>query len=178
MKKTAEELIQFIKESPDAFHAAAAVTARLKEEGYEKLTERKSWKLESGKGYYVTRNDSAVIAFRIPEGKFSGYQVMASHSDSPSFKIKENPEMVVDNHYVKLNVEKYGGMLMAPWFDRPLSVAGRIMVKETTADGKKKIVSRLVNVDRDLLMIPSLAIHMNREVNEGYRYNAQKICFR
>lgn len=174
MKKTAEELIQFIKESPDAFHAAAAVTARLKEEGYEELTERKSWKLESGKGYYVTRNDSAVIAFRIPEGKFSGYQVMASHSDSPSFKIKENPEMVVDNHYVKLNVEKYGGMLMAPWFDRPLSVAGRIMVKETTADGKKKIVSRLVNVDRDLLMIPSLAIHMNREVNEGYRYNAQK----
>lgn len=174
MKKTAEELIQFIKESPDAFHAAAAVTARLKEEGYEELTERKSWKLESGKGYYVTRNDSAVIAFQIPEGEFSGYQVMASHSDSPSFKIKENPEMVVDNHYVKLNVEKYGGMLMAPWFDRPLSVAGRIMVKETTADGKKKIVSRLVNVDRDLLMIPSLAIHMNREVNEGYRYNAQK----
>ena len=174
MKKTAEELVQFIKESPDAFHAAAAVVSRLKESGYEELTERKSWKLESGKGYYVTRNDSAVIAFRIPEGEFSGYQVMASHSDSPSFKIKENPEMVVDNHYVKLNVEKYGGMLMAPWFDRPLSVAGRIMVKETTADGKKKIVSRLVNVDRDLLMIPSLAIHMNREVNGGYRFNVQK----
>ena len=105
MKKTAEELVQFIKESPDAFHAAAAVVSRLKESGYEELTERKSWKLESGKGYYVTRNDSAVIAFRIPEGKLSGYQVMASHSDSPSFKIKENPEIVVDNHYVKLNVE-------------------------------------------------------------------------
>ena len=174
MKKTAKELIQFIRESPDAFHAAAAVVLRLQENGYEELTERKSWKLESGKGYYVTRNDSAVIAFRIPDRKFSGYQVMACHSDSPSFRIKENPEIVVDNHYVKLNVEKYGGMLMAPWFDRPLSVSGRIMVRETTDNGEKKIVSRLVNVDRDLLMIPSLAIHMNREANNGYSYNAQK----
>ena len=90
MKKTAEELIQFIKESPDAFHAAAAVTARLKEEGYEELTERKSWKLESGKGYYVTRNDSAVIAFRIPEGKFSGYQVMAMVFPSSKDKLQSS----------------------------------------------------------------------------------------
>ena len=73
----------------------------------------------------MTRNESAVIAFRMPEKEITGYQIMASHSDSPAFKIKERPEMVVDGHYVKLNVEKYGGMLMAPWFDRPLSVSGR-----------------------------------------------------
>lgn len=94
---------------------------------------------------------------------------MASHSDSPCFKIKENPEMTVENKYVKLNVERYGGMICAPWFDRPLSVAGRIIVKEGG-----KLVTKLVDVDRDLLMIPNLAIHMNREVNNGYQYNAQK----
>ena len=93
---------------------------------------------------------------------------MASHSDSPSFKIKENPEMEAENHYVKLNVEKYGGMLCAPWFDRPLSVAGRLAVKEGN-----RIATKLVKVDRDLLMIPNLAIHFNREVNDGYKYNAQ-----
>ena len=174
MRKTAEELIQFIKESPDAFHAVAAVVKRLQAAGYEELKEKEHWEMEEGKGYFVTRNDSAVIAFRIPEGEKAGYQIMACHSDSPTFKIKENPEMVVDGHYVKLNVEKYGGMLIAPWFDRPLSVSGRIMIRETDAEGKKRIVSRLVKIDRDLLMIPSLAIHMNRDINNGYSYNAQK----
>lgn len=94
---------------------------------------------------------------------------MASHSDSPTFKIKENPEMQVDKKYVKLNVERYGGMICSPWFDRPLSVAGRIIVNEND-----EFVTKLVNVDRDLLMLPNLAIHMNREVNDGYKYNAQK----
>ena len=94
---------------------------------------------------------------------------MASHSDSPTFKIKENPEITVEKAYVKLNVEKYGGMLMSPWFDRPLSVAGRVVVRE---NGELK--EKLVDIDRNLLMIPSLAIHMNREVNSGYAYNPQK----
>ena len=87
---------------------------------------------------------------------------MASHSDSPSFKIKENPEITVEKAYVKLNVEKYGGMLMAPWFDRPLSVAGRVVVRK---NGELK--EKLVDIDRNLVMIPSLAIHMNREANNG-----------
>ena len=174
MKKTAEELITFIKESPDAFHAADAVTRRLQAAGYEELKEKDHWNLDSGKGYYVTRSDSAVIAFRIPKVEAAGYQIMACHSDSPSFKIKENPEMVVDGHYIKLNVEKYGGMIIAPWFDRPLSISGRVMVRETNKSGKKTIASRLINIDRDLLMIPNLAIHMNRDVNSGYTYNAQK----
>ena len=110
-----------------------------------------------------------MIAFTIPEHTDTGYRIMASHSDSPTFKIKENPEMAVENKYVKLNVERYGGMLCAPWFDRPLSIAGRVIVKEG-----ENFVTRLVNIDRDLVMIPNLAIHMNREVNDGYKYNAQK----
>ena len=117
----------------------------------------------------MTRNDSALIAFAIPEEEAKGYRIMASHSDSPTFKIKENPEMEAEGRYVKLNVERYGGMICAPWFDRPLSVAGRVVVKEG-----EEIVSKLVDVDRDLLMIPNLAIHMNREVNDGYKFNAQK----
>ena len=116
----------------------------------------------------MTRNDSAIIAFRIPEGEYKGFQIMASHCDSPVFKIKTNAEIVVDNSYVKLNVEKYGGMLCAPWLDRPLSVAGRVVVQ--TEEG---IATKLVNVDRDLLIIPNVAIHMNRQVNDGYAFNAQ-----
>ena len=116
----------------------------------------------------MTRNGSSIVSFKVPGKAFSSFQIMASHSDSPSFKIKENPEMEAENHYVKLNVEKYGGMLCAPWFDRPLSVAGRLAVKEGN-----RIATKLVKVDRDLLMIPNLAIHFNREVNDGYKYNAQ-----
>ncbi|MBS7210283.1 MAG: M18 family aminopeptidase, partial [Lachnospiraceae bacterium] len=108
------------------------------------------------------------IAFQNPKENFTGFQIMASHSDFPTFKVKENPEICVENQYTKLNVEKYGGMLCAPWFDRPLSVAGRLLVKVGDA-----IETKLVNVDRDLVMIPNLAIHMNREVNDGYKYNAQ-----
>ena len=96
---------------------------------------------------------------------------MASHSDSPAFKIKENPELETDGHYIRLNVERYGGMLCAPWFDRPLSVAGRVIVKDPVSGS---FLTKLVNIDRDLVLIPNLAIHMNREANNGYKYNAQK----
>lgn len=169
-RKTAEELLEFLKESPTAFHAVANIVKELKNAGFEELREEKTWELEAGKSYYVTRNQSSVIAFKIPKKEFVSFHIMASHSDSPSFKIKEQPEMEAENSYIRLNVEKYGGMLCAPWFDRPLSVAGRLVVQEE--DGS--LVSRLVNVDRDLVMIPNLAIHMNRQVNDGYKYNAQK----
>ena len=168
-QETAEELIQFIENSPTCFHAVASMKEMLEKEGYTELKEADKWEIKKGGNYYVTRNDSSLIAFSVPEGEAKGFRIMASHSDSPCFKIKENPEMTVDNKYVKLNVERYGGMICAPWFDRPLSVAGRVIVKE---DGK--LVTKLVDVDRDLLMIPNLAIHMNREVNDGYKYNAQK----
>lgn len=163
-----KELLQFLDHSPNAFYAVANMQKELEDAGFTRLYEGCPWTLSEGHGYYVTRNDSAIIAFRIPEGEYQGFQIMASHCDSPAFKIKTNAEIVVDNSYVKLNIEKYGGMLCAPWLDRPLSVAGRVIVQ--TEEG---IATKLVNVDRDLLIIPNVAIHMNRQVNDGYAFNAQ-----
>ncbi len=163
------ELLAFLDASPSSFHAVENMKEMLEEAGYTRLLEGRKWNLEAGKGYYVTRNDSALIAFMIPKKDFAGFQVMASHSDSPVLKIKANAEIEVEKQYVKLNVEQYGGMLCAPWMDRPLSVAGRIVVQ--TEDG---IATKLLNVDRDLMIIPNLAIHMNRKVNEGYAFNVQK----
>ena len=141
------------------------------EEGFTELKENEKWQIEQGGKYFVSRNGSSLIAFTIPETEMKGMRIIASHSDSPTFKIKENPEMESEGHYIKLNVERYGGMLCAPWFDRPLSVSGRVIIKD---DATGRYVSKLVNVDRDLVMIPNLAIHMNREVIDGYKYNAQK----
>ena len=163
-----EKLLTFLENSPTSFHAVENMAARLRGEGFEELKEADCWSIEAGGRYFVTRNMSSLIAFQVPCRDFTGFQIISSHSDSPTFKIKENPEMKVEGHYVKLNVEKYGGMLCAPWFDRPLSIAGRLVVR--TADG---LQTKLVNVDRDLVMIPNLAIHMNRQVNDGYAYNAQ-----
>ena len=162
------ELFSFLDHSPNAFFAVRNMCDLLEQAGMIRLYEGAPWSLAAGRGYYVTRNDSAVIAFRIPGADYTGFQMMASHCDSPVFKIKANAEITIENQYVKLNVEKYGGMLCAPWLDRPLSVAGRVIVR--TPDG---IETRLVNVDRDLLIIPNLAIHMNRQVNDGYKFNAQ-----
>lgn len=167
--ETSEELLGFIEKSPSGFHAVANMKEMLTVEGFREIEESEEWKLEIGGKYFVTRNDSSMVAFSVPSKKWKGWHIMASHSDSPSFKIKENPEISVADHYVKLNVERYGGMICSAWFDRPLSVAGRIAVEQ---DGE--IVSRLVDIKRDLLMIPNLAIHMNREINDGYKYNAQK----
>lgn len=164
-----EGLFQFIESSPTAFHAVKKMREMLEGQGYNRLLESGKWNLRKGGSYYVSRNGSSLIAFRIPETGFRGFQIMASHSDSPCLKIKANPELTAEGAYVKLNVEKYGGMLCGTWFDRPLSAAGRLMVRE-----KDKTVMRLVNIDRDLLLIPSLAIHMNREANNGYKYNVQK----
>ena len=167
--ETTEKLLDFIEKSPTAFQAVDEMQKRLTENGFEVLSEKEYWKLIPGGKYLVTRNNSALIAFCIPEKESRVFHIMASHSDSPSFKIKENPEIKVDNSYVKLNVEKYGGMLMAPWFDRPLSVAGRVIIRRN--DGLEE---KLINIKRDLVMIPNLAIHMNREANNGVAYNPQK----
>ena len=168
-KETTEQLLNFIEKSPSPFHVIENMKEEFNKAGFERLQENKRWNLKKGGAYYVTRNDSSIIAFKIPKNDFRSFNIMASHSDSPSFKIKENPEMKVDNKYVKLNVEKYGGMIMSPWFDRPLSAAGRILVKKDNC-----IESVNVDIDRDLFVIPNLAIHMNREANDGYKYNAQK----
>ena len=167
-RENAEKLLKFIDKSPSAFHVINNMKAELMEAGFTELKEKDKWELCKGGKYFVTRNLSSVIAFKIPKKDFKSFNIMASHSDSPSFKIKENPEMDVDGKYTKLNVEGYGGMLNAPWFDRPLSVAGRLI---TEKDGRIETV--LCNVNRDLLMIPNLAIHMNRTANDGYKYNNQ-----
>ncbi len=159
-------MLDFIDASPTAFHVVDNISKMLLDKGFTELSEKDEWKLSAG-NYFVKRGESAIISFKIPKKSFKGFHMIASHSDSPSFKIKENPEMKA-GAFIKLNVEKYGGMLCAEWFDRPLSVAGRVVV-----NNKGKAESRLVKVDRDLLMLPALAIHMNREANDGYKYNAQ-----
>ena len=163
-----KQLFKFIENSPSCFHAIKTITEELKNEGFVEIKEKDTWQIEQGKKYYVTRNLSSVIAFKIPQNDFKSFNIVASHSDSPTFKIKENAEIEVKNKYVKLNTEKYGGMICSTWFDRPLSIAGRILVKENNA-----VKTHLVNIDKDLVIIPNLAIHMNREVNDGYTYNAQ-----
>lgn len=163
----AREMLEFIDKSPTCFQAVKNVCDMLTAAGFAELGEADEWKLEKGKGYFVTRNESSVIAFRIPE-QLSGFHIAAAHSDSPSFKVKESPESTVEEHYVRLNTEKYGGMILSTWLDRALSVAGRIAV-----NGEKGIETRLVNVDKDLLVIPNVAIHMNRDMNNGVAYNPQ-----
>ncbi len=160
--------MDFIEKSPTCYHAAAALKAALKEQGFQELEETAHWSLDSGKGYFVTRNDSSLIAFRIPEHLSQGFHIVASHCDSPSFKIKEFPEMTVENHYVKLNTERYGGMILYSWLDRALSVAGRVVVW-----GEEGLETRLVNLEDSTMVIPSVAIHMNRDANKGMEFNPQ-----
>ena len=167
-QKNAEQLLDFINRSPSCFHVIDNMKQELAAAGFRELKEGDAWQLTAGGAYYVTRNDSAVIAFRVPaSGRVQGYQIVASHSDSPVFKVKESPEVEAEGCYVKLNVEKYGGMILSTWLDRPLSVAGRILVRS----GDGRLETRLVHLDRDLLMIPNLAPHMNPDVNNGYKYN-------
>lgn len=167
-KSESEKLLKFIESSPSCFHVVHNVTEDFKNQGFEELYETEKWNLKMGGKYFVTRNHSSVIAFILPDEELNGFNLICSHTDSPTFKIKEQPELVTEKKYTRLNVEKYGGMLIAPWFDRPLSVAGRVLT--ATENG---IEQKLVQIDRDLLMIPNVAIHMNRTVNEGYKYNEQ-----
>jgi len=157
-------LREFLDASHSVYHAADFLAKNLENEGYTRLNEGKKWVLVPGGKYYLVRGGTAVIAFRIPEGRPQGFMMSASHSDRPTFKVKENAE--VCGAYTKLLVERYGGMLIAPWLDRPLSIAGRVMVDTGTG-----VEAKLIDIDRDLLMIPNVAIHMNRQANDGYKWN-------
>lgn len=171
-QENARKLLDFIDRSPSCFHVIENMKKELVAAGFCELKECDQWQLAAGGAYYVTRNGSAIIAFRVPaSGQCKGYQILASHSDSPVFKVKENPEVDAEGAYVKLNVEKYGGMILSTWLDRPLSVAGRILVRSGSNGRGSRLETRLVNIDRDLVLIPNLAIHMNREVNDGYKYS-------
>ena len=159
-------LFEFIKKSPSAYHAVNTVKEMLDNDGYTELYESERWKLAIGGKYYVIRNGTSIIAFRTVRDA-RGFMICASHSDCPSFRVKVTPETV--GAYTRLEVEKYGGMIYYSWLDRPLSVAGRVVVK--TAEG---LESKLVNLDSDLATIPSLAIHLNRGVNDGAKFNPAK----
>ena len=164
MHPSIKNLCEFLDASPSVYHAAANVASMLEAAGYQKLSEGDAWTLEKGGKYYCTRGGSAVMAFRVPEGEAAGFLMTASHCDRPTFKVKENPELT--GTYTRLAVERYGGMIMSSWLDRPLTVAGRALVE--TEQGAE---SRLVCIDKDLLMIPSVAIHMDRTVNDGKKWN-------
>ncbi len=226
-QKCAKDMLEFIEKSPTCFHAAANLKSALRKQGFEELWESESWELRPGGGYFVTRNDSSLIAFRLPDketewegagtkpsseasyeeactgaeaaelreeaeedlsvegeasgeewardgekaGKalaFWGFHIAATHSDSPCFKVKESPEMGVENVYLKLNTEKYGGMILSTWLDRALSIAGRVVVK-----GKGGLETRLVNLEKDLCVIPSVAVHLTRGGSDKGEYNPQ-----
>ncbi len=161
-----KKLFDYIASSPTAYHACAHTAEILKNAGYKELCEGDEWKIKSGRGYFVRRNGSSLIAFRVPATEATGFMITASHGDSPCLKIKENPE-IADKYYVKLSTETYGGMIYSSWFDRPLAVAGRVTVK--TAKG---IEIKLVDSKNPVALIPNVAIHMNRQVNSGMNYNA------
>ena len=159
-KQITRELIDFITDSTDCYHAVQAIKNELDKAGYQEISESEAWDLKCGGRYYTTRNLSSIIAFEIPENKYNGFMITASHSDSPAYKLKPQP-IVSDGVYTRLSVEKYGGTIAPSWFDRPLGVSGRVAVK--TENGIK---IKLVKIDRDLVVIPSLALHLEREVKE------------
>ena len=167
MNTKANELKDFLNASPSMYHAVGYLEWEVRNAGYTCLNERDAWELVPGGKYYLVRGGSALIAFSIPEGKPTGFMMSASHSDHPALKLKENGELT--GKYTRLSVESYGGMILSTWLDRPLSVAGRVLVERENG-----VESVLVDMNEDLFVIPSLAIHMNRKCNEGVAFNVAK----
>ena len=160
-----KSFLRFLTQAPTAWHAVEALCGRLSAAGWQRVDEGAHWELTPGGRYYVTRNGSSLIAFALPKSVPENFMIAAAHSDSPTFKIKAVPELEAVGHYTRLDTEPYGGMIMSTWLDRPLSVAGRLVVR----DGAR-FSTRLVSCRRDLCVIPNVAIHMNRDVNAGYSW--------
>ena len=172
MKKFVENMLDFIYESPTQFNAVAVSTEILEKNGFEKLNPKENWKLEVGKKYYTTKNSSALVAFKVNSDEIEkeGFRIIGSHTDSPGFRIKPNAEMESCGAYLKLNTEGYGGMILSTWLDRPLAMAGRVFLR---GENPFKPVEKIVNINKPVCIIPNLAIHMNRSINDGYKYNKQ-----
>ncbi|NLU11969.1 MAG: M18 family aminopeptidase [Gammaproteobacteria bacterium] len=162
-------LLDFLKRSPSPFHATQSMAEALQDAGYQALDERETWQLKPQGRYYITRNDSSIIA--IKRGQHDpvqhGIRMVGAHTDSPCLKVKPQPELA-RHGYWQLGVEVYGGVLLSPWFDRDLSLAGRVTFKHNG-----QLQSRLINFQQAIASIPSLAIHLNREANSGWAINAQ-----
>ena len=172
MKKFAENMLDFIYKSPTQFNAVEVSAEMLEKNGFEKLNPKENWKLEVGKKYYTTKNSSALVAFKVnsEEVEKEGFRIIGSHTDSPGFRIKPNAEMEACGAYLKLNTEGYGGMILSTWLDRPLAMAGRVFLR---GENPFKPVEKTVNINKPVCIIPNLAIHMNRSINDGYKYNKQ-----
>lgn len=168
----AQDLIDFIDASPTAFHAVETSVTRLKKAGFEELDEGAAWKLKKGGKYYIRKNNSALLAFVAGRGNpaETGFRIIGTHTDTPCFRVKPMPEMTAEEAYVKLNTEVYGGPILSTWMDRPLSMAGRVVMVGRDPLQPKEV---LVDFRRPVAIIPNLAIHMNREVNEGVKLNRQ-----
>ena len=164
MNNKIRDLMNYLDASRSVFHAVEGLKNILEANGYTRLQESGKWELIPGGKYYLTRGGASIMAFRIPEAAPKGFLMSASHADRPCFKVKENGELA--GKYTRLAVERYGGMLMGPWLDRPLSIAGRVLVQT-----EKGMQTKLIDIDRDLLLIPNVAIHMNRKANDGYTWN-------
>ena len=172
MKKFAENMLDFIYKSPTQFNAVEVSAEMLEKNGFKKLNLKENWKLEVGKKYYTTKNSSALVAFKVnsDEVEKEGFRIIGSHTDSPGFRIKPNAEMESCSAYLKLNTEGYGGMILSTWLDRPLAMAGRVFLR---GENPFKPVEKIVNINKPVCIIPNLAIHMNRSINDGYKYNKQ-----
>lgn len=170
--KMAQEMIDFIYESPSAFHAVENVKMMLESCGFEELKEEAKWNVKKGGKYFTTKNESSLTAFIAGTGEVEeeGFRLVGAHTDSPSFRVKPNPEITTEGVYVKLNTEVYGGPILSTWMDRPLSLAGRVTLK---SQNPMEPVIKLVDIKKPILIIPNLAIHMNREINNGVALNKQ-----
>ncbi|MBT8317711.1 MAG: M18 family aminopeptidase [Lutibacter sp.] len=172
IQKHAQNLIDFIYDSPSPYHVIDNSKKELIKNGFLELELTKKWTIKKGGKYFVSQNNTSLFAFIIGTGKIeeSGYKIVAAHSDSPSFKIKPSPEISVADNYLKFNTETYGGPILSTWLDRPLSLAGRVSVR-----GKNLLnpLTHLVNIKEPILVIPNLPIHFNRTVNEGVFLNKQ-----
>lgn len=169
-QKFSRGLLQYLNDSPTAYHAVENAAAFLRESGFQELKETEKWSLEQGGRYFVTKNGSCIIAFTTGDGSPAekGFRIIGAHMDSPGLKIKPDACTVTPDGYVKVNVEVYGGVILNTWFDRPLALAGRVIVRE--GGGLKE---KLVRIHRPVLMIPNLCIHFHREVNDKCSYNKQ-----
>ena len=171
MKKLANDFIEFSYNSKSVFHATNNTANILLEKGFKRLEEGEKWNLEPKGKYFFEKNNSSLIAFTIGNGELSkyGFKISGNHTDSPGFRVKPNPEMVSDS-YLRLNTEVYGGPILNTWLDRPLSIAGRVVLKSENVFKPKTV---LVDINKPILIIPNLAIHQNREVNKGVELNRQ-----
>ncbi|MGE5630737.1 MAG: M18 family aminopeptidase [Caulobacteraceae bacterium] len=169
----AKELIDFIYDSPTAYHAVESSVRILKANGFTELKEEAAWKLKRGGKYFTVKNNSALIAFVMGSGPVQeeGFRIIGAHTDAPTFRVKPAAEMTAESHYIKLDTETYDGPILNTWLDRPLSAAGRVTLR---GDNPFNPITRLVNIKKPILIIPNLAVHLNHSVNTGMELNKQK----